>query len=351
MQVKKIAFLVGSLGGGGAERVASILVNNLCQRGIQILFIAAFSEKKDYDLNGKIKYKFIDVNSKNKIIKFIKRTVLIDKEIHNFSPDVIISFLTKELIFTNIKKKYPIIYSLRNDPNHMFSSKLERKICIMSFRNAKNIVFQSSGARDYFETKIRKKGVIIGNPIKSDLPLWKGNLQDKKLITACRLTAQKNLKMLIRGFSIFKQKNEGYSLEIYGDGEQLQELIRYVEELNMSKFIHFKGRSNEIYNIMADSSVFLLTSDYEGVSNSMLEALAIGIPTICTDCPPGGAKMYIDDGKNGFLVNVGDFEELAKKLDILVNDKEKCEMFSKNSREIREILSEENIVNEWMKLL
>ena len=102
---------------------------------------------------------------------------------------------------------------------------------------------------------------------------------------------------------------------------------------------------------MAESAIYVSSSDYEGISNSMLEALAIGIPAVCTDCPVGGARRYIRDGENGYLIPVGDADVMADRMLALMEDKKLGESFSKESVKIREELTDDRIFGMWKALL
>lgn len=345
--MKKIAIVAHGLSNGGAERVAALLANKFVELGNEVLFIAVYSEKREYKLEEKVKYKYINVKAKNRIIKLIKRTKSIDKELEIFSPNIVISFVINELIITNIKGKIPLIYTLRIDPNHIMKTNFNKLMCLFSYSRCKNIVFQTPDARDYFNEKMRGKGIVIANPLTPNLPYWKDKEHRKTIITACRLTPQKNLKMLIDGFNIFRKEHQDYDIEIYGEGPLLQELKEYCFKMGIDKYVKFPGYSKNIHNIMAESSMFVLSSDFEGLSNSMLEALAIGIPTICTDCPPGGASLYIKDGINGMLVPVGDSKALANKMKLLVENMHLCESISRESVKIRKKLDENYIIQQW----
>ena len=140
-------------------------------------------------------------------------------------------------------------------------------------------------------------------------------------------------------------------MEIYGEGPLLQELKEYCFKLKIEEYVKFPGYSKNINHIMAESSIFVLSSDFEGLSNSMLEALAIGIPTVCTDCQPGGASLYIKDGINGMLVPVGDSKALANKIKMLVENMHLCENISRESIKIRNELDENYIIQQWNNII
>ena len=256
-----------------------------------------------------------------------------------------------EGIFLIGNKKLFKIYSLRNDPTKFFNSGLKKILRNLVYWDADKIVFQTPDARDYFCQKIREHGVLIPNPVKSGLPYWNEEKHRKEVVVACRLAKQKNLFMLLDAFRIVWEKRQDYKLSIYGEGELKEALVRYAEQLGISEAVKFHGFSSEIHKIMAGSAIYVSSSDYEGISNSMLEALAIGIPAICTDCPVGGARMYIRDGENGYLIPVGDADVMADRMLALMEDKKLGESFSKESVKIREELTDDRIFGMWKSLL
>ena len=259
--------------------------------------------------------------------------------------------ISVEGIFLIGNKKLFKIYSLRNDPTKVFNSGLKKILSNLVYWDADKIVFQTPDARDYFCQKIREHGVLIPNPVKSGLPYWNEENHRKEVVAACRMAKQKNLFMLLDAYRIVWEKRQDYKLSIYGEGELKEALVRYAEQLGISEAVKFHGFSSEIHKIMAGSAIYVSSSDYEGISNSMLEALAIGIPAICTDCPVGGARMYIRDGENGYLIPVGDADVMADRMLALMEDKKIGESFSKESVKIREELTDDRIFGMWKALL
>lgn len=347
----RIAIVAHGLAKGGAERVASLLANHFNRIGHNVLFIAVYSPEKGYALDEGVQYTYAGGDYTNKVVKAVSWARNLDRIIHTSQTDLVISFLRTELLYCSFRRNVPIIYSLRNDPANSCSSKLKKFLCTMAYNRAEKVVFQTPGARDYFGQKIRQKGVIIANPLTRNLPQWEAENCKKTVITACRLMKQKNLPMLIDGFAEFHKKHPEYTLEIYGDGVLRQSLQEQAERLGLSESVRFPGFVNNVHEVMSHSGIFALTSDYEGVSNSMLEALAIGIPTICTDCPPGGAAMYIRDGENGMLIPVGDAAALADRLCRMAEDPELCRNMSRKAMEIREELDVDTVLKQWEGVL
>lgn len=347
----RIAIVAHGLSDGGAERVASVVANYYAQKGNDVLYIAAYSPKKEYVLNNSIKYVYIGGDNNSKLKRLIYRSHRIDKEIESFKADTVVSFIITELIYSSFRRTTPIIYTLRIDPGQACETFINKTTCFLAYKKAAKVIFQTPEARDYFPEDIRKKGIVIANPLTRNLPYWNADTSKKTVITACRLNEQKNLPMLISAFAIFHKKHPDYSLEIYGDGYLLEDLKAYTQTCGVAEYVFFPGYAKNIHEIMANSGIFALTSNYEGLSNSMLEALAIGVPTVCTDCPPGGAALYIEDGVSGMLVPVGDTEALSRKLCQMAEDPELCLKLSENAKRIREELDVDKVLKQWEDVL
>ena len=140
-----------------------------------------------------------------------------------------------------------------------------------------------------------------------------------------------------------------YILQIYGDGPEKQSLLNYIISKELDDRVLIRSHVPDIHNSIRDCTMFVSTSDWEGLSNSMLEAMAIGLPTVCTDCDGGGARMMIQDHVNGLLVPKGDVQAVYQAMKKIIEDEELAEKLSINCSKLKEELSVDNIVNEWIK--
>lgn len=349
--MSKISIISPGVTGGGAERVANIIAKYFSSRGHQVCFIYMREDEHWLSDNNFIQYICVDNHELHGVKKYIYKTRKTWSFVKKHDSDIVISFLTDEALMTMLMFKGRKIASLRNDPRRTCTKLYTKLIRYIIYAVSHHVVFQTTDARDYFSGKIKKNGVIIPNPITSDLPIWLEELEHANVITACRLEPQKNLKMLMNAFN--KICLEGYKgdLLIYGDGVLKNELKKYASDSLKNNHIIFKGYSNNIHEEMKKASVFALTSDYEGISNSMLEAIAIGVPTVCTDCPVGGAKMAIKNNERGILVPVGDTEKLYNALKKLLYDEAFCKALSKKEMTIREELDEQTVCRKWERLM
>lgn len=343
----KIVFIAHGASNGGAGRVSSILCNELARKGHQVTYYAFHYSNVSYPIDPAVNYVILHQKSGNRILTLLYRNRAIYEYIKKSRPDLVISFAANIMSYTVMKWKGPVIYSLRNDPSSVNAGMIGKRIRDRLYRRAKAIVFQTPGARDYFPEEIRRKGVIIGNPIREDLPCWRLDQAEDVIMTACRLDSQKNVSLLLKAFRLVHEKHPSWSLRICGDGPLMEQLKKESAELGISDRVEFMGFCDNINELMVRSSIFALSSDFEGLSNSMLEALATGLPTVCTDCSPGGAALYIQNGVNGFLTPVGNHVAFAEALCRLIEDRSLRAAVSSEAVKIRERLSTEQIVSEW----
>lgn len=270
------------------------------------------------------------------------------------SPEVVVSFVWQVNVYSIIacmfNRKLKLIISERNDPYKDPNNKFLRIIRDAIYHFSDGYVFQTEDAKNYFSKIIQDKGIVISNPIKENLPFWKNN-NSKVIISACRLAHQKNLPMLIDAFEKVLLDYPDYTLKIFGEGPWRNELENYIKEKGLTGKVLLPGFSEDIHHEIANSEIFVISSNYEGISNSMLEALAIGIPVISTNSPIGGAKMYIKNYINGILVEVGNVKQLANEIKKLISNNEMAVRMSRESIKIRQNLSAGKIAEQWINYI
>lgn len=349
--MKKILFVIGTLSNGGAERVISVLAEQLSKKGYEVGITTVYNNDNDYIRNGDINIINIEHKFKNRFLRAIQIIAELRKIIKKEKPDIVISFVWQVNIYTilsNIFNNTKLVISERNDPYSDPKNRYLAKLRNRMYSLCDGIVFQTEDAKNYFNSYINKKSTIIANPIKPNLPYWNEKKDDKTIITACRLMKQKNLPLLFDAFKDILNDYPEYVLKVFGEGELRNQLTEKISSMGLNDKIKLEGFSNNIHNEMASSSVFVISSDYEGISNSMLEALAIGVPVVSTDSPIGGARMFIESGKNGVLTSVGDCTDLYNGIKFVLDSKEKAINISYEARKIREKLEPDIIVNQWI---
>lgn len=310
---KKILFISPVLGGGGAERVICRLASELSKKH-EVYLLYFYDVNKKYFISPKVQLIKLYKNyskSERGILKFVENIV------ENYKIDVIINFLRWFSKFDlNIRSSTKIIFSERGDPIHskIYNFNVTKK----AYKIADIIVFQTKYALNLFPENIKKKGIIISNPVKVDC-LSQNNSTSKKIVSIGRLVAQKNQALLIKAFSNFEKSHKGYKLYIYGIGDQLNNLKKLAKEKKLEKLVHFKGFSLHIHERIKDAEFFVLSSDFEGLPNALMEAMMMGIPVISTNC--SGINEIISDQEDGLLVPVNNISSLSNAMSRLSDNK------------------------------
>ncbi len=356
-QIRPIIFVTVSMGGGGTERVISILANHYCQKNIPVTILIIADNRVAYNLDERIRIVNVSEATGGSLVGRIKRVIGLRKYFKNSPEARIIAMGTVTAMFTLLAKmglKRDVVISERNDPNrlnHKPISKLAKLLRNYLYRGAKAIVLQTEDVKDCFPKYLVKKSVVIPNPLSDELPDAYVNTNRKKtIITAGRLTEQKNHKLLIDSFFKFYENHSEYQLKIYGNGELEEELKSYVQKIGMSEQISICGFCDNLYAELQTNGIYVSSSNWEGISNSLIEALAFGIPTIATDCPVGGSRMFIRNMENGILIKTEDETALIEAMNKIADDKVFAERLSEKAIAIRTQLSAEKIADEWMQL-
>lgn len=337
----KVAFCLGSLNKGGAERVVCNLSNYLVDEGIEVIIIVTKLSNIEYYLKDNIKVFSLDESKKNSgIIGNIYRMNKISKIIKENNVNVILGFLQEPIArllfmkpFYKSMKKIPLIISMRIDPKTAFNT-LKRKLSLLLYNKADGYVFQTLEAQAFFNKEIQQKSVVIANSIDPhffEIEL-KNIKRTNRIVSVGRITSQKNYPLLIEAFSEISKQHPEFTLEIYGDGPLKEKLERQIMDNNLEEKIKLMGNVKKIEDKICNATMFVITSDYEGMSNALMEAMALGLPSISTDSAGGGAATLIDSGKNGILIPVQSKDELVKNMNYLINDSDVRKNISIESR-------------------
>lgn len=388
---KEIVFIIKVMCGGGAERVLSLLCRAAAENGNKVSLILSHQVKNQamlHDIDDSVKVISIPdeisnqkhlvadlimlfartigklgFKEKSSVMKYYSRNynsvVWMKKYFKKHKKASAIAFLYDSIFLTLLAKNKTnrVVISERGDPAQSSDSKTVEAFMKTEFSKADGIVFQSPDAQKWYLENTPVKGTVIFNPIKPDLPEPYCGERQKRIVNFCRISAQKNLIMLVNAFSEFHKDFPEYELDIIGDpvGNDAEGYIDLVNEhikyCDCENCVHILPSRKDIHEYIKDNSMFVSSSDFEGMSNSMLEAMALGLPCICTDCPAGGARAVIKDGENGLLTPVGGPHELYLAMKKVAENPELAVKLSQNSVKIREEQSVEKIIKKWMELI
>ena len=344
----QIIFVTASMTGGGSERVIAGLAEQFLGMGHAVSIIMTSGSEVAYKMSDAIEIVNIGGRTGGSIQKRVKRVVDLRKYFKSRREAIIISFGTETNLFSilaNLGRKQKLIISERNDPNKC-SYKLLRNV-VYSF--GKKFVFQTEDAMHCFSKSIQKRSMVIPNPILNNIPKAYEGKREKKIVAVGRLTNQKNHKFLLRAFAQFSRCEKDYQLILYGQGELQAELEELARKLDIDEKVVFAGFKSDILECIKKSAMYVLSSDYEGISNSLLEAMALGIPVISTDCPIGGSRTCIQNNVNGILVECGNIQEMVAAMKKIASEPEFAERMGRQAIKVQERFAIEKIAKSWVK--
>lgn len=352
--MKKIDIITKAMTSGGAERVIAQLANYFTEKDISCRIITTENGEVMYPLHEKVDVVAIGKKSDNKAIDRILRYKEVRNIVQANKPDVVLTmpedtgiYAILALIGTGI----PVYVSERNNPWVMPDVKITRLLRKVAYPFAKGIIFQTQIAKSFFPPYIQKKGIVLQNPVDATrIPKPYIGERKKQFVAVGRLEKQKNFPLLINAFAKFCEDVDGYELVIYGEGNERENLENLINKLQLTGHVQLPGRDFDVLNKINDSAAFILSSDYEGMPNALIEAMCMGMPVISTDCPSGGPKELITDGINGILIPVNDLKKLVDAMKTCTK-REVAEELSAEALQLKETLTSDIVFEQWHDFL
>lgn len=344
----KLTFVTSTLHAGGAERVISLLANSFCQKGYEVEIVCINKHLVFYPIDEKVKVWFAEDEVKS--LSILKKMMWLRKHINSEKPDVVIAFMLEVYCVTLaslIGVSVPVISSERIDPH--FFGRAKGLLRWLLLRRTTHLVVQTVRIKDFYSAKLQSRTTIIPNPVTDKVFSLTPTLKQKRIIAVGRLAYQKNYPMMFRAFAKVHHDFPDWQLVVYGNGPQKEEIRGVIERLGMEGHIILAGKSDHVVEEMNKSSLFVMSSDYEGMSNALLEAVCVGLPVLSTDV--SGAKDLITDGVNGYIVPVGNERALTLALSSMLSSPEKMDEMGRQSKALASRFREEQIVGQWEELI
>lgn len=347
----RITFFIGGLKDGGAERVTCNLANYLVGKGHEVE-ILTMGESDSYPLDYRVTRQVLLYNKERKsVLRNIytrKRRLKEYLEQHECDCYVVMLPLTTILLLSMKKyTKAQIIASERSYPANL--SLITRASLLLLSKRAKGWVFQTPLVREWYGKHIGgAKFAIIPNAVNEAFLLSPYDGVRKKVIVAIgRMTNGKNYSLLLNAFAKISAELPDYKLIILGEGYKRNELQLLAQDLCISSKVDMPGYVKDIPSRLYAASLYVLTSNYEGMPNTLMEAMALGLPCISTDCDGGGAAFLIENEKNGLLVPKEDVDALVCAMRRMLTDRVFAEQCGREAHKICQRLAPENIYGQW----
>lgn len=371
----KLVYIFSSFAAkGGTERIFCDKMNWLAEvAGYEIVFVTYEQGNHPfaYPLSNKIRH--VDLNTRfftTGTMPLLKRIYFkitlprlfkhrLRKLLDEIQPDVVVSTtyalpLFREILsqpYRHVVESHVCYYQLLLQKKFTHISWLDRKI-----------------ARHLLEMLKRCEKVVVLT--HKDAACWKGydNIEvihnvltnypekitdvadrPKRIIAVGRLHAQKGFDLLIQSWQLIAARHPDWQLVVYGHGGDLQKLQQQLEKAGLTSSMTFAGTTDNIYKEYQNSAFYVMSSRYEGWGLVLVEAMSCGLPCVSFDCPYGPSDI-IRDGEDGFLVENGNIQQLAEKMELLINNKELREWLGVRARLNAARFTSDNIMPQWTKL-
>lgn len=343
----------GTLEAGGAERIISILSAFFVQKFDQVRIYTWRDAPVFYNLDKQITVVSIPGRSGKKSL--LGQMSWFRKHIKQLQPFCVLSFLAPFNMLTIVSlfgSHVPVYVAERIDPYYGCPNVFWRYLRDYIYKFSHGVCAQTQRNKDYFKGIVRQKTEVIYNPV-----FLKQNLigtalktpKEKKIVSVGRLHPQKNFELLLDAFADVDKVFPGYSLVIYGEGEIRERLECKIKQLHLTGKVTLPGNKNNIHSLLLSAEIFVMSSDYEGMSNALIEALCLGLPCISTRV--SGAEELIENEKSGMLVETGDKDGLSHAIVELLKDKGKRERMAQEGIKLADRLKPEVIVEQWLQFI
>ncbi|MBO5315036.1 MAG: glycosyltransferase [Clostridia bacterium] len=347
-----ILFISSSLGFGGASKMLSFVAESLATRGhkVCIVNLKNTSDVSGYERNISSLIKVETVSNLSRKAQIFK----IRSIAKEMNADVLVGFTELPNAIARIvgfMLGIPSIMSERGDPARTGMGKgLKNKLVLTIINGSRGGVFQTDGAREFYGKGLQKRGVIIPNPIfvDGDIPSVEPEKREKSVVSVGRLdNFQKRYDVMLDAFKLFSEKHPDYVLKLYGRGADEELIASWAKERGISDKVKFMGLTTKPMQDTCGDGMFLITSDYEGISNSLLEAMAVGLPCVSTDHTPGGARLLINHHENGLLAPIEDAEGLANAMCEFAEKPALAAKCGDNAKDVVNRFAPDRIIDMW----
>lgn len=365
----RIVFMRSAMGLSGAPKMMAFVANSMARAGHEVHIVTFFAGGCAHPLEEGVHFTSLGLERSGS--RLMRNTLgmltalrRLDAAVKRIRPDVAVTFLDSAgyvyLLLNRLLRRCRMVASERSDPNAQRGWTAKLRTFLLGF--ADGVVFQTDGAKGFYRNnrRVLRRAVVIPNPvivpeeIRGHLPELRicAAQRDDRIVTVGRLSLQqKRQDVLLEAFRIVREAHPEVTLRIYGKGPSEAEIRRRAEALGLAESVILEGETEQVLADIHTARLFVLPSDYEGVPNALIEAMMVGVPCVSTDCSPGGARLLIRDGVDGFLVPRGDAQAMAARMLQLLEDPQLCDRFSQEAARLEERFAGDVIARQWVEYL
>lgn len=358
----RVVCVISSLGTGGAERVMTLLTREFVSRGCQVALVTLTDPADDYyDLAGGIRRIGLDLmqpsrSRRGALDANFRRVRRLRAVLRREQPEVVVSFIAEMNVitaFASLGLTHRLIVSERVDPGAHRLGRAWEFLRRVAYRRAQAVVVQTARAAEWFATRgvARARLSVVPNPV---VPLANGgpaavDLPEQFVLGAGRLVRQKGFDVLIEAFSLIAAAHPSLELVICGDGPERDSLLEQAGRLGVAERVRLPGRT-DLGPVLARARLFVLASRFEGFPNVLLEALALGVPAIATDCP-SGPREILGSSSPEALVPVERADAMAELMQRTLTDADFGSQLATRGRSLTDAYTLDRVADSWVSLM
>lgn len=348
---KKLYISCATLKSGGAERVISVLSGPFSEHFEKVKIFLWISAPIFYNIDTRVD--IIDIEKKAKSKNILRKMIWFRSYIKKDAPDLLLSFLypwSMKVIMSLMFTKIRVVVAERQDPRVVRGGWIIKSLRQLLYHRAKGILVQTNENRQYYGKRLYKRTHAIYNPVSMSEE-WVGKaLRTEKtnsIVTVGRLDPAKNHRLLIDAFDSFVKRHLDYKLYIYGEGSLRIEIDKLIVEKGLSDCVYLMGATKDIFAKILNSTAFVLSSNYEGMPNALIEAMCLGLPCISTRV--SGATEIIKSGFNGILIE-NSVDQLVNALETII-DADYAAKLAENASYLYDKVRLDIICKQWIEYI
>ena len=347
---------------GGAERVMSRLASHFADEGHEVVLFTYETPGAVpfYALSPSVSYRPLGLSRASRhaldaIVSNIRRLLGIRRAVRAAALDILISFCTETNVAVLLATRgmgLQIIVSERAEPAAHAIGMFWRLGRRMGYLWAHRVVVQTESARDFFSPVIRRRTVVIPNPVPVPAISTSAVTRGPCILGVGRFSREKGFDLLIAAFALARrnQQASNWKLRLVGEGAEKNALQSLARELGLSDVIEWPGKLHAIHEEYEKAAIFVLPSRYEGFPNTLCEAMAAGMPVVAFACSAGVCEI-VRNGVNGELVPPSDTVAMAEALSRLMLDPARRLRLGGEAHEVTTRFSPDAVWGKWERCL
>ncbi|CAP44375.1 glycosyltransferase family 4 protein [Bordetella petrii] len=361
----RVLVFIHSLHGGGAERVAADLTAHWAAAGWQVMLVTQADASGDaYALHPAVRREILHTEGAGGglrgILANVRRVRALRRVLRSFRPDIVLGMMTTASVLAVLAARglpCRVIATEHTHPPSQALSGLWQRLRRLTYPRAARVVALTRGTADWLARHVPgSRLAVIPNPVHWPLASGEPMLppppagERRRLLAVGRLHPDKGFDLLIQAYARIAGQHPDWDLVILGEGDERRRLQAQIDAAGLQERVTMPGRVGNVGDWYRESDLYVLSSRFEGLSNTLLESLASGLPAVCFDCDTGPREV-VRDGIDGVLVRPnGDVPALAAALSALMDDAAARQALSARAIDARERFSAQRVLGLWQEI-